>query len=271
MPIAHVNGTDIFYKVGGQDDPLVLIMGLGADHRSWGPQISAFKHDFTMLTFDSRGIGKSARVTEPYTLRTLADDVIGLMDHVGFGKAHVLGVSLGGMVAQEVAINYPERVRKLVLVSTTPGGGGPETMHPELLKATGFKDGSMPSAAGVKDVDVKKFIGPLVSLAFNRWRYRLFLVPLARVYMRLGGIGGIAAQFRAVQDHDTRDRLGLIKAPTLVITGAADRVVPPSWSDVLATRIPNARLVKVEGGSHAFHMEMKDRFNREVLDFLKGR
>jgi pimeloyl-ACP methyl ester carboxylesterase len=268
MPIAHVNGTDIFYRASGQGEPLVLIMGLGANHSSWGPQIPAFKKHYRIVTFDSRGIGKSARATEPYTLRTLADDVIALMDHLGMDNAHVLGVSLGGMVAQEIAISYPQRVRKLVLVSTTPGGGGPEDVHPELLKAMGLKEGSSPVGAG--SVDPKKFIGPLVSLAFNRRLYRLFLVPVAKIYMRLGGFEGIAAQMKAVEGHNTRDRLGLIKASTLVITGDADRLVPPSLSDVLASQIPNARLVKVEGGSHAFHFEMKKRFNREVLDFLGG-
>ncbi len=121
MPKAKVNGINISYSVGGKGEPLFLIMGLGREGGDWVLQRRVFQKYFRVITFDSRGAGKSDKPGEPYTIKSMADDTVALMDYLKIGKAHVLGVSMGGMIAQEMAINYPERVGKLVLVSTTPG------------------------------------------------------------------------------------------------------------------------------------------------------
>ena len=108
MAYADLSGIRLYYQVRGQGEALVLVPGMGADHRSWFRQLPAFRKRYRVIIYDPRSIGKSSRPKEPYAFRALADDVAGLMDHLGIGKAHILGQSLGGIVAQETAIDYPE-------------------------------------------------------------------------------------------------------------------------------------------------------------------
>jgi len=268
MPKAKVNGINIYYKVHGQGEPLVLITGMGADHRSWFRQVSDFQRYYQVITFDSRGIGKTDRPTELYSFKTLADDVIGLMDHLALDKAHLLGLSLGGIVAQEIAIDHPDRVRKLVLVNTSTGRSGEmDKVHPALMEAYGLEDGS--TEIDISKVNIGKSMSAYISLSFNKVLYRMVMLLMARLYVKPSGFEGMAEQLKAISTHSTLDRLHLIKAATLVIAGTDDKIVPPRFSEVLASRIPNATLVSVEDGSHALHVEMKSRFNREVLDFLR--
>lgn len=268
MPKARVNGINISYKVEGAGEPLVLIMGFTGTRRGWIFQKPAFRKHFQLIMFDNRGVGGSDKPSGPYTMGAMADDTIGLMDHLGIGKAHILGVSMGGMIAQEVAINHPERVRKLVLGCTFAGMDETGGHSSEYMKALGLGENS--SADELRSLGIGKVLSAVLSVAFNKRLYRMFAGPLSPVYARLMATEGVAAQFEAILGHDTADRLHMIQAPTLVITGAGDRLIRPASSEVIANRIPNARLVGVEGGSHAFNVEMRGRFNREVLDFLRA-
>lgn len=268
MPKANVNGINVYYEVHGQGEPLVLIQGFGGGHQGWFFQIRAFKNHYQVITFDNRGIGETDKPREPYTIKTMADDTIGLMDYLGVDKAHVLGASMGGMIAQEIASSYPARVRKLVLVCTSTGEAEITDVHLEMRRAMGITEGS--TEVDFRSVDFVKVMQAIISLAFNKRLYRMLLLPISKVQIKSSRSGGHLEQMGAVVGHSTLDRLRLIKAPTLVITGTDDRIVSPQSSEVIAGQISNARLVKVEGGSHAFFMEMRGRFNKEVLDFLKG-
>lgn len=267
MPKAQVNGIGMYYQVHGRGEPLVMIQGFGGGHEGWFFQTRAFREHFSVVVFDNRGIGRSDRSPEPYTIDTMARDTLGLMGFLGIGKAHVLGMSLGGIVAQEVAIGYPDRVMKLVLACTHTGEGDIGDVHPDMLKAIGVKEGS--AQPDLKNVDMAETMGTVVSLAFSRRLYRMVLVPLAKYQMKRVGTVPYREQMEAVVGHTTAERLHLVRSPTLVITGSEDRIVSPKASEVIARRIPNAKLVVVEGGSHAFSIEMRGRFNREVLDFLR--
>jgi pimeloyl-ACP methyl ester carboxylesterase len=300
MPIAKVNGINMAYDVSGEGEPLVLIMGLGGTRQSWVFEKRAFSKHFMVVTFDSRGMGKSDKPSQPFTMKTLADDTIDLMNHLNINKAHVLGVSHGGRVAQEVAINYPERLNKLVLASTNTGAEGIDDLPAEVLQALGRKERSNQSNiiyAGMKKCSIcqtelqgkelwehmwashrpqmlewaRKNIdfGKIISLGFNKRISRIFILPLARLQLKLGGIDSHVRLIEATVGNTTLDRLHLIKAPTLVILGTADKFCPPRSIEAMATRIPNAKLVKIEGGSHSILVEMRDRFNKEVLDFLR--
>ena len=268
MPKGRVNGINISYKVEGAGEPLVLIMGFTGTRRGWIFQRPSFRKHFQLVTFDNRGVGGSDKPSGPYTMRAMADDTIGLMDHLGVDKAHILGVSMGGMIAQEVAINHPERVRKLVLGCTFARIDEMGGHSAEYLKALGLGESS--SEDDLRSLGIEKVLSAVFSLAFNKRLYRMAVGLLSGLYARLVAGEGVAAQFEAILGHDTADRLHMIQAPTLVITGAGDRLIRPASSEVMADRIPNARLVGFEGGSHAFFVEMRGRFNREVLDFLRA-
>lgn len=268
MPKAKVNGIDIYYRVQGDGEPLVLIMGLGGESGDWILQGHAFRKHFRVITFDSRGVGKSDKTSESYTIKTMAGDVIGLMDHLGVDKAHILGVSMGGMIAQEVAIDYPERVRKLILVSTTPGRDETGRHFPELLTAMGLKSDF--SDEDIKGVDIGKVMTSLNSYSFSSRALKAVAVPFCWVRTKLFGVEGLQKQFEAAMTHSALDRLHMIKGPTLVITGTEDKILPLRSSELIAGRISDARLVKIEGGSHTLIAEKRDRFNKEVLAFLRG-
>ena len=257
MPIAGVNGYNMNYAFTGQGDPLVLIMGLGNGQQTWRFNIPAFKKYYRVITFDNRGVGNSGE--GPSSVRQMADDTVGLMDHLGIEKAHILGVSLGGTIAQEMAINYPNRVDKLILGSTC-------ACHDE-------SNGFTPEFAKAMETFIHTRKAPSVKLIVNKWPYQILSFFLMnRQYNRMNDTGraGFAAQWKAGGKHNTLNQLSRIKAPTLVITGTGDKAIRSSSSDTLARLIPNAKLTKIENGSHGLFIEMRGRFNREVLDFLKS-
>jgi pimeloyl-ACP methyl ester carboxylesterase len=249
--------------IEGQGQPLVMIMGLGGARSSWRSQKGLFKKYYRTVTFDNRGVGKSDKPIGPYTIKMMGDDTLGLMDQLGIEKAHVLGVSMGGMIAQELAINHPERVDKLILGCTFARAGA-SSDSPEMNKAMESYRKSLQDEASQR-----KLLSALLDLSFNSRSNRAFILPFAKIAIRFSSISGIVEQMKAVSTHDTVERLKMIKAPTLVLTGTEDRLVNPVSSEMIAKLVPNAKLVKVPGGGHTFFMEKHNDFNREVLRFLK--
>ena len=268
MPKARVNGISINYSVEGRGEPLFLIMGFSASKIAWFFQRRTFRKHFQLVTFDNRGVGQSDKPTGPYSMQMFADDTVGLMDHLGIDRAHILGVSMGGLIAQHIALSYPERVRKLVLGSTYASKQGSGEHSAEYMKYIGLSEDA--SDEELRQVDPEKIMGAVVSLAFNNRLLGIVAKPLLWIIARRLATEGAREQYQAIQGHDTLDRLPTIQAPTLVIVGAQDRLVNPTSSDILADAIPGARLVKIEGGSHAFFMSKRGRFNKVVLDFLLG-
>jgi pimeloyl-ACP methyl ester carboxylesterase len=262
MPTVKVNNININYKVVGYGEPLIMIMGLSADQSGWNSQVPYFKKHYQVITFDNRGCGKSDKPKGPYTMKMMADDTIELMNHLGIEKAHMMGISMGGMIAQEIAINYPQRVMKLILASTYARVD--DKLNGPTLELT-------------QAVQSSRRVGTvLINLAFNKPVNRFFIILLARIRSKFTRASvkaankvGLLGQLAACMKQDTLDRLSLIKAPTLVIMGKADRVIKPTSSEVIAEKIPNARLVKIENGSHVLNIEIKREFNRIVWDFLK--
>jgi pimeloyl-ACP methyl ester carboxylesterase len=257
MPLARLNDIRISYRVEGKGDPLVMIMGFTAGRSGWARQIPFFRKYYRVITFDNRGAGKSDKPSGPYSTRMMADDTAKLMDLLGIEKAHIVGMSMGGMIAQELAINCPQRVMKLVLASTY-------SRRDEM-------GGDVVEEAKFLHLTPEQRTGAMVGLAFNRPFYRFAFGLIARVmtgFTKASDRAGIEGQSEACVRHDALERLSLITAPTLIIVGTGDRLIKPVSSEVIAARIPNAKLVKIEGGSHYFSFEMANVFNREVLDFL---
>jgi 3-oxoadipate enol-lactonase len=265
MPAAQVKGIKIDYNVDGSGKNLILIIGLGSDQSNWRLQLPSFMKQYRTITLDNRGSGKSDKPPGPYTTKMMAEDVVGLMDHLDVKKAHILGVSMGGMIAQEIAINHPDRVDKLVLGCTCARIDATSGFSMQVSEAI---DQYRKSSSDLSTL--RKVVYTILDSTFNKATYRILALPLMKTAISLSSLEGLDEQLEAVLAHNSAERLGTIHNPTLVIVGTDDRVIKPSSSDVLASLIPGARLVKVNGGSHGFSGEMSNEFNRVVLDFLRS-
>jgi pimeloyl-ACP methyl ester carboxylesterase len=260
MPVARVNGINLDYSVVGKGEPLILIMGMGFGQKGWIFQTRFFRQYFQVITFDNRGSGNSDKPEGPYSTRMMAEDTIGLMDYLHIGKAHVLGISLGGMIAQEMAINYPQRINKLVLGST-------------FCKHDHETSGDTPEFEKAVTSGLQGEFDRMFNLLINKRLNKMLFIPVMKRAMKksgTAGITGLAGQRQAGFKHNTADRLPLIKTPTLVIAGTEDRVIRPGSSRLISGLIPGSKLIMIDKGSHTLFMEMRSRFNQLVLDFLKN-
>lgn len=274
MPIAKIDSIDLYYEEHGSGDPLLLIMGLAADSVAWLFQVPEFSKHYRTIIFDNRGVGRSSKPPGPYSIHQMADDTAGLLQHLAIARTHVVGVSMGGMIAQELTLRHPKRVRSLVLACTYP------EPDPEIERQRQFmlhQLGGTITSSGEMETDLKAvdpltFFRHLLPSVFNPDYLERELPNLIKIFggaLQYGfSMEAIVGQVAAVMSHKATHRLHQIKVPTLVITGDADRLVPPANSEILAKHIPGAKLVKVPGGSHGFNFETPDLFNREVLDFL---
>lgn len=236
----------------GAGEPLLLIMGMAGHHRMWGePFLGLLEPDFDVVAFDNRGIGTSDRADDPFTVADLADDAARVLDDVGWDSAHVFGISLGGMIAQELVLRYPERVRTLTLGCTYPGTGGD-------LTAPGPQRALEAGMTGDQELSVRTMFDVNVSAAFAgaAGNYDVFRetalaerVPIPVVMM----------QSQAVFGHDALERLSTITAPTLVIHGTADEMLLPVNAELIAKAVPGARLELFEGVGHLFWWEEPER------------
>jgi 3-oxoadipate enol-lactonase len=260
VPVAITENTSIDYDVHGEGPPLVLIGGLGFGRWGFFKQIPALSRHFRTVTFDVRG----ERDLEG-GVSDLVDEVVALLDHLRIGKTHVLGTSLGGFVAQGLALRRPDLVDGLVLVCTSYGGRGPETMSPQALS----------DMIGLPSLSVERTVRRGLETAtteayraghpeeFERIvRWRLADSPSLSAYY---------GQMRAGARFDLSHDVGSITSPTLVIHGAEDRYVPAANAAALAEAIPGAKLRVLDGAGHLVFIERFADVNREVVTFLKPR
>lgn len=263
MPYTDAPGFRMYHEEYGRGFPLLLVNGLGSDHLEWLHQLSSFAPHFRVIVFDNRGTGKTDVPPGPYTTARMADDAAALLGALGIGRAHVLGVSLGGMIAQEVALLHPERVERLVLVCTGPGGQLSVRPLPEAMAAFALAGGKDPEA------ELRRMIPYFYTDACIRDRPEEVEGFIRRRLDHPTPPEGYLAQLSAAMTHDAASRLEAIRAKTLVITGDADRLVHWENSLRLAGRIPGAKLVVLPGAPHRLFAENAAAFNREVLQFLK--
>jgi len=262
MPQAKVDGVDFYYEVEGAGEPLILIRGFGSNADHWHPQVVAFSPHFRVVTFDNRGIGRSGKPDVPYSISMMADDAVGILDGIGISGAHVLGLSMGGMIAQNIAVRYPEKVNALVLTCTHCGGDHAIRAREEVQKnfADFIYNGSLEAGQkAIKSLFAEKTFTEAPEI-FQRYQEISGKFP--------SDIDTLRRQREAIAAHDAWDDLPNIQAPTLILTGSEDAVVPAENSDILAERIPDAQLKIFEGGGHQFLIEQADAFNQTVLDFL---
>ena len=254
----------IAYDVRGHGRPLVLVQGVGIGRWGWEPVADRLARRFQVITIDNRGIGASDTPPGHFTTRAMAQDVLAVMDHAGIRRASVLGTSLGGMVAQELALSHPERVDRLVLVATVPGG---RRSRPMPLGTT-FLFAAAPfltDKARLRQF-VDNALGPVTRRRRPEIAERLAAAKLAAPQSEAAR----RAQVAAGMLFNPLGRQRHIGQPTLVIQGTADRVVDPGNADVLASLLPDARLELFEGAGHLLYWEQPRRFARVVAGFLTG-
>ncbi len=265
MPKVSVNGINLFYEVEGLGEPLLLIYGLAGRGNGWKFQVEALSQYFQTITFDNRGVGETDQPVEAYSLAGMADDAVGLLDALGIESANVFGISMGGMIAQEFALRHGQRVRKLALGCTHPGikhcVPSPAWVT-EIFKSLPGK----PREQVVRECTTFNY-----SPYTQQYRPELIesLIPL--FVDNRQRLHGYLNQINAVWAFDAFDRLPQITAPTLVMTGTDDVLVPPGNSKIIAGHIPNARLLEFKNAGHLFFIEKAREVNQALLEFFQAK
>lgn len=255
---AHApDGTPLYVEAIGDPlaPPLLLIGGQATDHRMWDGIREDLAQAHRVIAYDHRGMGRSGRPLQPpYSTRGFAQDALAVLDHLGVARAQVYGFSMGGRVAQWLAIDAPGRVAALVLGATTPGDAHGARRSPAAEAAMSGRD---PAAR------LPLFVSPA-------WlqQHPEFLAALGLDGSRPVPLQVLKLHYLASQGHDAWDRLPQITAPVLLLHGSADEVNPPANSALLAARIPGARVQLIEGARHLYLWEFREQASRAVLDFL---
>jgi pimeloyl-ACP methyl ester carboxylesterase len=264
MPHADVNGQRLYYEVHGQGEPLLLVMGLAGDTVAWALQLAAFSKTHRVIVFDNRDVGQSSYASQPYEIADMARDTLALADHLELDTFHLVGLSMGGMIAQEAALLAPERVRTLTLCVTLGGSG-----RYGQVKARSMGDSA-------DRMSREEHVDNLLLLTMSE---QFFENPETVTWLRGMMLAnahpqspeGFRRQLDAIGRFDVRDRLGTIEAPTHVVVAEHDVLVPP-WKGIeLAELIPGAELTMLPGAPHMASIEHAESFNRVVMDFIAAR
>jgi pimeloyl-ACP methyl ester carboxylesterase len=263
MPFVSLDEAELYYEVRGDGEPLVLVPGFASGAWSWDWQVEELARDFRVVTFDPRGVANSKLNNGPsVSISKIADDIVGLLDNLDMHSAHMLGISFGGFVAQEFALRYPERLKRLVLASTSLGGPNHVAPATEVLAA-------FASTVGLNSSErIRKYL----TMAFTP----TFIEKHAEVIDRFCTLREHNAvpeevyrqQLASAVAFDAERQAPCIQAETLVLTGDADTVVPAENSKRLARAIPHATLGVIEDGGHMTFVEQAEEFNSFVRDFL---
>jgi pimeloyl-ACP methyl ester carboxylesterase len=257
---ADVNGITLAYQDAGSGSPLVLINGFASTMNMWNPPVlAALAGHFRIITFDNRGTGYSSASDEPFSIPLFAGDTLALMDALGIARAHILGLSMGASIAQEVVLSQPGRVDRLILVAGTCGGNRAVWMKPEVLETLSDKSGSGVDLANrmFSVLFPKKWL-----MAHDPWQY----CPEVHETVSEANAARQAEAFYTWSG--SYDRLPQVRSPTLVVTGTDDIVIPPANAITLSERIPAARLVQVPGAGHGLMYQCPGEFAEAVLEFL---
>jgi pimeloyl-ACP methyl ester carboxylesterase len=259
---ADSKGARIYYQVWGDGEPLILLMGFGADGNVWEKHARVYEKHFKCILIDNRGVGKSDQPKGPYSTRMMAEDTVAVMAHAGVQKARVAGISMGGAIAQELALNFPEKVRCLALISTWPKFNNyAKTVYENLKK---LRVTSKP----------EDFMELLQLWIFAPPYYEYGIKDLkegqdgARDNANPQTKDGFDGQLDACINHDTVSRLNQIKVPTLITVGDMDIFTPPAFSKILHQGINGSQYISFPEGGHVHHWEDLERFNKVTTEFL---
>ena len=265
MALAKAGEVELSYERSGNGPPLLMIMGLGGTFAHWDERfLEGLRRDHEVIIYDHRGVGESTRVTQPFTIAQLAEDASALLEALGIGSAHVLGFSMGGMVAQELALRHPEQIDRLVLASTYCGGEASKRS-----RSTAIKRLAEAGASGDRALATQVAWEINVSPEFaknEQARERFFEIASRR---RVAFVV-LRAQVNAIMAHDTSERLPSLTLCTLVVHGTADEMVLVANGRLIADLIPDSRLEILDGRGHLFFWEAPDDAAQLVLSHIGG-
>jgi len=254
MPTIHTPAAELHYERAGSGEPLLMIQGMSGTHVSWGePFLAPLRESFDVIAFDNRGIGLSAPIDGAFTIVEMAEDAAALMDELEIASAHVAGISMGGMIAQELALAHPGRLRSLTLGCTYCGGPGSKLMPKENVEkiAAGMMSGDRDKAIRASwEVNLSPAFRADES-GYAAFHEMATSVPAAKRTIEL--------QAQAIFGHDTSGRLGEISAPALIVHGTEDGVLPYPNGEQIAALMPRPRFETLEGVGHMFWWEQPER------------
>jgi pimeloyl-ACP methyl ester carboxylesterase len=264
MPIFKHNDIEINYIKRGKGEPLVLVQGLGQNLSGWTLQISFFKKHMNVIALDNRGVGKSSRPNYPYTMDMFVDDIKKLLDHLNIQeKIHLCGVSMGGMIAQNFVIKYPDIVKTVILCATA-ACHDPTSFIDEIKQSENLEDEER-FLVSLNQLFSNSFIEKLKKnkAFYENLKYTMMFEDPVSLQDNINQASAIE------KTHNTRESLHKIKQPTLIIAATEDKVIPIEESKFLNEKIPNSRLEVLKGLGHGFIVEESDKVNDLMWNFLK--
>jgi len=263
MPYALNDGARIYWEEQGQGDPLLLIMGLGATMDLWHRVTPMVSGRYRTILLDNRGAGRSDVPTGPYSIPQMADDALAVLDAAGAARAHVFGMSMGGMIAQELALTHPARVRSLILGCTAPGGNAAVPADRDVGAAMSART-TLPPSEGAR-----LMVPFTYDTSTPRARVDEDINIRERTAMSHEAFG---AQYQGIRSWPgSIDRLQTLAMPVLVIHGETDRLVPPENGRIIARAIPHSKLVMIPNASHIFFTDQPEAAQDAILSFLADR
>lgn len=260
MPFVENRGAEIYWDEQGQGQPILLIMGFSYPSDMWHRARPKIAEGYRTIALDNRGIGRSSCPPGPYSMKLLASDAAAVLDAAGVDKAHIFGVSMGGMIAQEFALQYPTRVRSLILACTSPGGWHSVKPGMDVLTTLMARPTMTPERAR------EAFIPIIYASSTER---QLIDEDMAILKNWIATPAIYRAQLKAILLWQAYSRLPQIKAPTLVIHGLLDRLVPPKNAEIIASRIPGAKLVLLPNAGHIFGTDQPEAAEQALSSFLR--
>jgi 3-oxoadipate enol-lactonase len=261
MSFTTSNGARIYWEESGTGEPLLLIMGLGYPHEMWHRTRPAVSAHYRTILLDNRGVGRSDVPEGAYSIAQMAADAAAVLDAAGIAKANIFGISMGGMIAQEFALSYPDRVNRLVLGCTACGGSN------AIPAAQNVLDVLLARAKMTPEEGAKAMVPYIYDASTPRERIEEDLEIRRRCFPTATGYMG---QLQAILSWTSFDRLAGIRAPTLIIHGDTDQLIPAGNGPILAHAIAGSRLVALPHASHIFVTDQPEISHREILAFLSG-
>lgn len=266
MPRTTFGDLSIHWESYGEKEPLLLISGVSGGTWTWAESIEAWSPHFRVIVFDNIGSGRSSKPDRPYTIEEMADHAAAVLDAAGVRQTGVVGLSMGGMIAQELILRYPDRIHRLVLGSTHCGGGKRIPPHPNVIQR--FSNNKCLSQEEIVDKNLELLVTSRFrkkgSDAVKRYKERQLKAPLQPDY-------ALKRQLEAIGAFDACERIHKIQVPTLILTAERDILVPPENGRLLYIQIPNAVKKSFANAGHLIHLECAQNFHESVIKFFSNK